>query len=86
MRGEWDETLTNWRIRQLWNEQDMSSKRRSRYMADVRHPLKPRRLDEKRQDGGLVRDGGAASRSLLRARPPTSGRLRRQSTKLVLDF
>ncbi len=32
--------VSAWRMRKTWNDQDMRGKRRSRYMADVRHPLK----------------------------------------------
>jgi hypothetical protein len=35
-------------LREIWHDQDMRSPRRMRYMADVRHPLKPLPLDEKR--------------------------------------
>lgn len=38
--SERDKAVAEWRMRRLWHEQEMSSPRRSRYMADVRHPLK----------------------------------------------
>lgn len=40
-----DDEITSWVIRQEWHDQDHRHPR-GRYRAEVRHPLKARRLDE----------------------------------------